>query len=127
MNAELVGAFVDRNVSVISRRYPYVHTPLLKDTHTDYGLGPPGGFVMRMMRADSRDSPVYLVSGGKALPVLFHKINVLRGVVERPFVGQQPVQGAPGPVAGEAGGGSGCCGRPAETHPAVKAEADEAP
>lgn len=90
----------------------YTHTPL-KDTHIDDGLWPHGGFVMRMTQADSCDSPVYLVSGGEALPVLLHEVGVLRGVVEWPFIRQQPVQGAPGPVGGEAGrgGGSCCCCR----------------
>lgn len=85
------------------QRYPYVHTHLSKDTHRDDELWPRGGFVI----AESCDSPVYLVSGGKALPVLLHEVNVLRGVVEWPFIGQEPVQGAPRLVAGEAASGSG--------------------
>lgn len=86
-----------------------MYARLFQRTPTDYEPRPRGGFVMQMMRAGSRDSPVYLVPGGKALPVLFHKIYVLRGVVEWPFIRQEPVQGAPGLVAGEAGGGGRSC------------------
>lgn len=75
------------------------------------------------------DSPVYLVSGGEALSVLLHEVDVLWRVVERPFIRQEPVQGPPGLVIGKA---ARCrCPRRnyggAQTHPAVQAEADEAP
>lgn len=61
---------------------------------------------LKRKQSASRDSPVYLVPGGKALTVLLHEINVLRGVVEWPFIRQEPVQGPAGLVAGEAASGS---------------------
>lgn len=78
-----------------------MYTPASERAPRDDEPRPRGGFAI----ADSRDSPVYLVSGGKALPVLLHEVNVLGGVVEWPFIRQEPVQGAPGLVAGEAARG----------------------
>lgn len=85
-----------------------------------------------MTRLRAAHSPVYLVSGGEALAVLLHEVDVLLRVVEGALIRQQPVQRPPGLVVGQAArrrrgrrprAGDGA----APTHPAVQAEADQAP
>lgn len=81
--------------------------------------------------SDAADSPVYLVSGGEALAVLLHKVDVLWRVVKRPLIRQEPVQRPPRLVIGLAARRRRRRPRAddaaAQTHPAVQAEADQAP
>lgn len=65
--------------------------------------------VLSASSSCSHDSPVYFVSGGEALPVLLHKVDVFWGVMEGPLIRQEPVQGAPGLVIGEADCCCCCC------------------
>ena len=57
-------------------------------------------------------SPVDLVSGVVALLVPLRSLRELQGLVEGPFIGQQPAQGAGGAVALPGGGRGGSTGGP---------------
>lgn len=66
-------------------------------------------------------SPVDLVSGAEALLVPLRSLRELQGLVEGPFIRQQPAQGAGGVVALR---GSGCGG---PGGPAAEPEAESRP
>lgn len=80
----------------------------------------------RSTQSSPSGSPVDLVSGAEALLVPLRSLRELQGLVEGPFIRQQPAQGDGGAVA-LTGCGSGSGGGPGGPAAAAEPEAESSP